>query len=156
MRLTRTLLEPYVLSVSDLTTWGYFVQIPEGAGGDNPSQEGKVAKCERCTQPFLVKRREEADECTYHWGKPYTTKINGEIPLEILPALPAYTSSQVKNSDYTIAVQDLLWIAKVVLTAHMCFMNPKQKTYTLDTLSHFWSHQVGERQPWMLLQLIAR
>jgi RNA exonuclease 1 len=79
LRLTYEILEPYVLSISDLVTWGYFVQIPEGTGGDNPSQEGKVAKCERCTQPFLVKRQEEADECIYHWGKPYTTKINGEI-----------------------------------------------------------------------------
>lgn len=147
MRLTRTLLEPYLLSVPELATWGYFVEIPEGAGGDNPSQEGKIAKCERCTQPFLVKRKEEADECIYHWGKPYTTKINGEITSINYPTAPyTYIISQAKNSDYTIAVPDLLPIAKVALTARMCFMNPKWKIYTLGTLSRFWNHQTAKRQ----------
>lgn len=129
----------------ELATWGYFVEIPEGAGGDNPSQEGKIAKCERCTQPFLVKRKEEADECIYHWGKPYTTKINGEITSTNYPTA-AYTLSQAKNSDYTIVVPDLLWIAKVAVTAHMYFMNPRRKIYILGSLSRFWNHRVVERQ----------
>ncbi|KAF8913993.1 ribonuclease H-like domain-containing protein [Gymnopilus junonius] len=40
--------------------------------------EGKVARCERCTQYFLVKHEEEADKCIYHWGKAYITRVNGE------------------------------------------------------------------------------
>lgn len=78
LRLTRAHLEPFVLSMADMQKWGYFVEVPDSPGGDQPSLEGKIAKCERCTQPFLVKRREEADECIYHWGKPITAKMNGE------------------------------------------------------------------------------
>lgn len=77
LRLTPTLLEPYIHSTEELQRWGYFVEVPEGAGGDQPSLEGKIAKCERCAEPFLVKKLEEAEECTYHWGKPMTTKISG-------------------------------------------------------------------------------
>lgn len=80
LRLTRTLLEPYVHLAADLVQWGYFVEIPDGPGGNQPSLEGKVAKCERCGQPFQVKRKEDADECIYHWGKPFTTTINGKLP----------------------------------------------------------------------------
>ncbi|KAG6911188.1 hypothetical protein DXG01_003055 [Tephrocybe rancida] len=78
LRLTSEHLEPYLMSLDELTAWGYLVDVPEGPGGTEPHLEGKIAKCERCTQPFLVKRREEADECIHHWGKPYTTKVNGE------------------------------------------------------------------------------
>lgn len=33
--------------------------------------------CDRCNQKFMVKRGEEADECRFHWGKAFTTKVNG-------------------------------------------------------------------------------
>lgn len=67
-----------LMSMEQLGTWGFMTDIPPGPGGDQPSLEGKVATCERCGQPFQVKRMKEADECVYHWGKPYSTKINGE------------------------------------------------------------------------------
>jgi hypothetical protein len=79
LRLTRAHLEPFILSMADMQKWGYFVDIPDGPGGELPHLEGKIAKCERCTQPFQVKRKEDADECIYHWGKPYTTTINGKL-----------------------------------------------------------------------------
>lgn len=78
VRLTRTLLEPYVHLTTELLQWGYFMEIPDGPGGHEPSLEAKTAKCERCGQPFQVKRKEDADECIYHWGKPYTVTINGK------------------------------------------------------------------------------
>lgn len=78
VRITRAIMEPFMLSLEDLQKWGYLVEIPDGPGGHEPSLEGKIAKCERCAQPFMVKRMEEADECIYHWGKPYTTTVNGE------------------------------------------------------------------------------
>lgn len=78
LRLTREHLEPLVLSMDDMKKWGYIVEIPEGVGGDRPSEEGQPAKCERCGQQFLVKRKELADECTYHWGRQYTKQVNGE------------------------------------------------------------------------------
>lgn len=57
--------------------YGYIVDIPEGDGGSSPSEEGKVKECERCRNQFIVKKLSEASECTFHWGKPYTMRLNG-------------------------------------------------------------------------------
>jgi len=78
LHLSRELLEPLVHSVDELKTWGYFLDIPPGPGGDQPSLEEKIAKCDRCAQYFLVKGMEAAEKCIYHWGKPYSTRVNGE------------------------------------------------------------------------------
>ncbi|KAI0650783.1 ribonuclease H-like protein [Trametes meyenii] len=78
LRLTAAQLEPYVLSADDMTRWGYVVAVPPGPGGERPHDEGAVKMCERCAQHFVVKRREDADECRFHWGKPFTSKVNGE------------------------------------------------------------------------------
>ncbi|KAI0773440.1 Rexo1 protein [Irpex lacteus] len=77
LNLTVSHLEPYVLSEEEMRAWGYIVEIPEGTGGDKPSEEGSLQKCDRCNQPFQVKRMEEADQCIFHWGKPFTSKANG-------------------------------------------------------------------------------
>ena len=77
LRLTTSHLQPYLLSQEDMITWGYVVDIPEGPGGDKPSEEGGVMKCERCKQPKQVRRMEEAEECVYHWGRLLTKKVNG-------------------------------------------------------------------------------
>ncbi|EMD40752.1 hypothetical protein CERSUDRAFT_103131 [Gelatoporia subvermispora B] len=76
--LTASDLEPFVLSADDMKRYEYVVEIPPGAGGERPSEEGAIKTCERCAQPFKVKRREEADECRYHWGRPFSTKSSGE------------------------------------------------------------------------------
>ena len=78
LHLSRELLEPLVHSVDELKKWGYFLDIPPGPGGDQPSLEGTTTKCDRCAQYFLVKRMEAAEKCIYHWGKPYSTRVNGE------------------------------------------------------------------------------
>lgn len=78
LHLSRDLLEPLVHSVDDLKTWGYFVDIPPGPGGDQPSLEEMTAKCDRCGQYFQVKRMEAAEKCIYHWGKPYSARVDGE------------------------------------------------------------------------------
>ncbi|KAI0375608.1 ribonuclease H-like protein [Pilatotrama ljubarskyi] len=78
LRLTAEQLEPYVLSIDEMKKWGYAVEVPPGPGGDKPHEEGSVMTCERCNQKFMVKRLEHADECRYHWGKPFSTKVNGE------------------------------------------------------------------------------
>jgi RNA exonuclease 1 len=79
LHLTRAHLEPLVHSAADLEKAGYFINVPDSPGGTQPSLEGEKAKCERCAQPFVVKRKSEADECIFHWGRPYTTTINGII-----------------------------------------------------------------------------
>ncbi|KAF9008987.1 hypothetical protein BDQ17DRAFT_1349315 [Cyathus striatus] len=77
LHLTCEHLESLMIPLNDFEKWGYFANIPDGPGGDQPSLEGKITKCERCAQPFMVKRMEEADECIFHWGKPYSVKVNG-------------------------------------------------------------------------------
>ncbi|KAH9844275.1 ribonuclease H-like protein [Rhodofomes roseus] len=80
LRLTAEQLKPYVMSLDQLRQWGYIVEIPPSEGGSRPSEEGSVKTCERCSTAFKVKRREDAsmDECIYHWGKAFSTKVNGE------------------------------------------------------------------------------
>ncbi|KAF7292400.1 Exonuclease domain-containing protein [Mycena chlorophos] len=78
LRLTRSHLEPLVLSRDDLKTWGFVVDIPSGAGGDEPSIENKISQCERCGKAVPVKRMEDADKCVYHWGKPISQMISGQ------------------------------------------------------------------------------
>ena len=77
LRLTTSHLQSYLLSREDMITWGYVVDVPEGPGGDKPSEEGGVMKCERCKQPKQVRRMEEAEECVYHWGRLLSRKVNG-------------------------------------------------------------------------------
>lgn len=77
LQLSKDLLEPLIHSKEDLIKWGYIVDIPPGEGSREPSLEGKVTKCERCAQPFQVKRMEEAEECTFHWGKALMTRVAG-------------------------------------------------------------------------------
>lgn len=84
LHLSRENLEHLVHSVEELQKWGYFVDVPPGRGGDEPSIEGKVVRCDRCPQYYLVKRFEEAEKCVYHWGKPYTTRIGGKFHITIL------------------------------------------------------------------------
>lgn len=77
LKLTTSHLASYVLTLEQMETWGYMTEIPEGEGGSRPSEEGATQKCERCAEPFLVKRKDEADECAFHWGKRFTNKQNG-------------------------------------------------------------------------------
>ena len=78
LRLTRTNLGPYIHSIPELEKWGYLTAIPDLPGGDEPSIEGKLAKCERCGDPFMVKSNPNPTECLHHWGRPYGRQVDGE------------------------------------------------------------------------------
>ncbi|KAJ7094675.1 Rexo1 protein [Mycena belliarum] len=78
LRLTRARVEHLILSKQALELWGFFLDIPDGIGGDQPSQENKPAKCDRCGKSFIVKRMDEAEECTYHWGRPISSTTGGQ------------------------------------------------------------------------------
>jgi RNA exonuclease 1 len=88
-----------IMSLEDLRTWGYIVDIPNGPGGEKPSEEGGVAKCERCTQPFMVKRAEEAEECLYHWGKPYNRTVNGGSDILYIKLSHFYDGNRGQNTN---------------------------------------------------------
>lgn len=98
MTLSRKQLEPLVLSREDMEKWGYMLEVPDGPGGDQPSMEGKVMKCERCTQPFQVSRTGSDRECLYHWGKPKTTKAGGQY-AHPYPMFPYAHLLRRENSD---------------------------------------------------------
>ncbi|KAK2466283.1 hypothetical protein APHAL10511_001925 [Amanita phalloides] len=78
LHLTRAHLDLLLHSTELLEQTGYVVRVPDDPGGILPSSEGKPAKCERCGQIFVVKRKDDADNCIYHWGRPRTSHINGE------------------------------------------------------------------------------
>ncbi|KAI0723275.1 Rexo1 protein [Earliella scabrosa] len=78
LKLTTSQMEPYILSIDEMKTWGYIVEVPPGPGGDKPHEEGSIMTCERCKEKFVVKRRDEADQCRFHWGKAFTSKADGE------------------------------------------------------------------------------
>ena len=79
LRLTAGQLEPYLLTMDQMKQWGYVVEIPPGPGGNKPHEEGGIMTCERCTQKFVVKRRDDADQCRFHWGKAFSSKANGKL-----------------------------------------------------------------------------
>jgi len=77
LRLTRAHLEHLALTIPEMEQWGYITQVPEGLGGERPSEVGNPMKCERCAQVFAVRHPAEPEECLFHWGKPYTRTVNG-------------------------------------------------------------------------------
>ncbi|KIJ70048.1 hypothetical protein HYDPIDRAFT_121398 [Hydnomerulius pinastri MD-312] len=78
LRLTRSVLKQLVTTTETMQNWGYIVEIPEGAGGSKPHAIGQVMKCERCGTSYAVRSNPTQDECTYHWGRPFSKTINGE------------------------------------------------------------------------------
>ncbi|KAI0068640.1 ribonuclease H-like protein [Artomyces pyxidatus] len=79
LRLTPANLASLILTRDELTLWNYLVEVPEewGPGSKSPSAVGSRMQCERCRTPYVVRANPE-DECTYHWGKPLFTTVNGE------------------------------------------------------------------------------
>lgn len=87
LTLTPAHLEPLLLTREELVRWGYIIDVPEewGPGSDHPSAVDTRVKCERCNVVYVVKPVGEGgvtgEECTFHWGRPYTTKVNGTCTL---------------------------------------------------------------------------
>lgn len=77
LAVTRKQLEPHVMPIETMKHWGFVTEIPDGPGGSNPSEEGRLKTCERCSKIFVVKRKEEADTCVFHWGRARMNKVGG-------------------------------------------------------------------------------
>ena len=90
LTLTEEHVKTRLLSPEDMRKWGYMLQVPDGLGGDQPAEEGNIMECERCKQQFKVKRREEANECVFHWGRLYTSRVNGTVicTIHLTSSLP--------------------------------------------------------------------
>lgn len=70
-------LEPLLLTKEDMVMWDYVVEVPLGPGGDRPNENGNAMKCDRCNSQYIVAKDPALDECVYHWGRAYGTKVNG-------------------------------------------------------------------------------
>ena len=77
LHVTKDHLLPHIMSIETMEKWGFMTKVPEGEGGTRPSDEGKVRQCERCSKQFVVRRKEDAEECVFHWGRPQINRING-------------------------------------------------------------------------------
>jgi hypothetical protein len=55
-------------------------------------------RCDRCPQYYLVKPLAEADQCIYHWGRPYTTRIGGNSLHLELNLLLTFCANRGKSS----------------------------------------------------------
>ena len=64
--------------------WGYVTEIPEGIGGSKPHAVGQIAKCDRCTQRYMVTDSPARNECIHHWGKPFNRTINGASEISFV------------------------------------------------------------------------
>lgn len=70
-------LETLLLSKEDMTMWDFVTEIPPGEGGNHPAHDGELAKCDRCGVDFEVQPNPPSEQCTFHWGRLYPTKVNG-------------------------------------------------------------------------------
>ena len=80
-------LEPLLLSREDMLMWEYVVDVPSDTGGTRPYETGSTAKCERCNSQYVVSKSPSKDECIYHWGRAYASKMNGKRIHNILSTL---------------------------------------------------------------------
>ncbi|KAG8899811.1 RNA exonuclease 3 [Tulasnella sp. 403] len=80
LKLTPADLDAAILSSDQLTTWGFMTEVPEawGQGGGAPNHVGKKAQCERCDNEFVVRADPVANECQFHWGRPWARKVEGK------------------------------------------------------------------------------
>lgn len=108
LRLSASQLDPYVLSMNDLRKWSYIVDVPSDPGGDRPHDEGSIKTCERCTEKFVVKRREEAERCRFHWGKAFSSRMNGKhaIQCSAMAHLTATTAHRRKAACIHVLFED--------------------------------------------------
>lgn len=76
-QLNRNTLEKYIPSLDLLKGYGYVVDIPETEGGSETSAIGQMKDCARCSRKFIVEDNVLKDDCTFHEGRPITSKVDG-------------------------------------------------------------------------------
>lgn len=100
-------LEPLLLSREDMLMWEYVVDVPSDVGGTRPHETGNAAKCERCNSQYVVSKSPSKDECVYHWGRAYASKVNGRCIYAILQlAMPFIDSSLRRTRVHTQMLLD--------------------------------------------------
>jgi RNA exonuclease 1 len=54
-RMTPARLKKFIMSREEMEKHDYVVEVPDGPGGDRPTEEGNAIECEKCGQSFVVK-----------------------------------------------------------------------------------------------------
>jgi hypothetical protein len=121
LTLTKAHLDPLVLSQAELSTWGYMVELPDGPGGNCPSEEGRSRACERCGEKFEVRRASEGQQCTFHHGKLRSVRIEGMLVWGLVQPGLLTIWLQVPETGNTHAVTNLRALMGVLLV-NMCSM----------------------------------
>ncbi|KAL7417329.1 hypothetical protein BDY24DRAFT_166484 [Mrakia frigida] len=85
-RLSPDSIASLLLKIEDFETWGYLVEVPDGAGGEEGNCEGEEKECGRCAKSFVVPKGgvegegEEGsggEKCSFHWGRKRWAKEHG-------------------------------------------------------------------------------
>ena len=79
VQLTPSLLEPLIPTKDQLVALGYLTELPAdwGPGGDDPTAANKQLTCDRCKTEYVVKDDFDRTECSYHYGRVYSTVQSG-------------------------------------------------------------------------------
>ena len=128
--------------VATLRRFDYPVELPPGPGGDCPSEDGNVRKCDRCTAEFTVRsdldsvrppsssspgpcagpwlnssRRVRSQDgrqaCQYHFGRMVTEKIGGQ-KQRVYSCCPAVAATPCQTGPHVFKVRPhpLLYLAR--------------------------------------------
>ncbi|KAG8865230.1 RNA exonuclease 3 [Tulasnella sp. 330] len=76
-------LTSFLLTLDEMREWGYVVEVPDdwGSGGDQVSEVGNIIKCDRCANEHTCMEDFGEEECQFHWGRPWSTKVAGGLPF---------------------------------------------------------------------------
>ncbi|KAL8281117.1 hypothetical protein RQP46_006475 [Phenoliferia psychrophenolica] len=96
-RLTRARIARYVSSKELLAKYDYMVEVPPGPGGDRPTEEGNLRKCERCKEEFTVRReldQVDRQKCHFHYGR-MVTEVLGGVKQRVYSCCPAVAALEI-------------------------------------------------------------
>lgn len=143
-RLTAGRVEKYLASGKELETYGYVVEVPEGAGGNQETEEGRVRKCDRCGVEYLVHADlTEADKvvCSYHYGRQVMEKIKGkQRMLEIVQVTIGADVGYVGCRYQASRVVMLSCARGVALSTRAACIQGKHQTYRDLVRTSDWNH----------------
>ncbi|GAA5893502.1 hypothetical protein JCM8208_000817 [Rhodotorula glutinis] len=108
-RLTARRVAKFVHPVETLRRFDYPVELPPGPGGDRPSEEGNVRKCDRCTAEFTVRGDLDSDgrqACQYHFGRMVTEKIGGQ-KQRVYSCCPAAGAAPCQTGPHVFKDEDV-------------------------------------------------
>jgi RNA exonuclease 1 len=94
-RMTPARVQGLVMTREQMEKHDYVVQVPDGPGGDRPTEEGNAMVCDRCKQSFVVK-----GTLSEVW-----TPLPNILSMTSLILTPAFVGNERQNAKHVIATQ---------------------------------------------------